>query len=281
MRRHRVFVATAATLLFAAAPAAAVPDAEYSFQIDLSTSPRTFEDASVIQFALPRSKITVRAGGRLRRVTVHGFTVGGPEGTTEIVRRLRGRYPNVQDVIIDRPLTAAEKRYAVGKLVWIDGDVLAVHPSNPLCAAGTTLAKVRAILKGSSRVLVPSGTFGEPEHLFGVGRYGSGPRATFESEALFKVAREPATIAAVAWSGARDELAAGKVCAVPIGGVTPTETTLRDRSYPAAVHATHAYARTAYRGYRSYIRRWYRGFLTSEKIRNLLLTTRGRERLLP
>ena len=50
---------------------------------------------------------------------------------------------------------------------------------------------------------------------------------------------------------------------------------------PASVHATYAYSRRWYSGWMSYVPRWYRAFLRSDKIRDLLETSRGRQRLLP
>ena len=276
----RTLLLALALLLVAAPPAGARSDADYGFQIDLVAAGRAFEDGSLIQYALPR-RTSVRAGGRTRTVSVRGFTVGGPESAGAIVRRLRGRYPVTQDVIVDRPLTSAERRYAASALVYIDGDVLAVHPTHPLCTSGTTLSGVREMLRGSARGYVPAGLTGDPERMFGVNRMGSGMRTVSEASAITAVKSDPQVFAAVAWSAVRDELAAGEVCAVPLSGVVPTETTLRDRSYPASVHATYAYSRRWYSGWMSYVPRWYRAFLRSDKIRNLLETARGRQRLLP
>jgi hypothetical protein len=47
------------------------------------------------------------------------------------------------------------------------------------------------------------------------------------------------------------------------------------------VHATYAYSKAVYRGWKAYQSRWYRAFLKSSQIRTLLETARGRKRLLP
>jgi hypothetical protein len=183
--------------------------------------------------------------------------------------------------MVDRPLTPAERRYAASALVYIDGDVLAVHPTHPLCAGGSTLSAVREMLRGSARAYVPAGLTGDPERMFGVNRTGSGIRTVSEASAIATLKSNAEVFAAVAWSAVRDELLTGEVCAVPLSGVVPTEATLRDRSYPASVHATYAYSRRWYGVWMSYVPRWYRAFLRSDKIRNLLETARGRHRLLP
>lgn len=269
-----------AVLLAAAAPADARPDTDYAIRIDLLASARAGEDGSLVQFALPR-RARVSAGARRRTVSVAGTTTAGQLDATAVLRELRGRNPVTTDALVDRPLTAAERRYAGSALVWIDGDVLAVHPANPLCPGGATLADVRALLSGDRRGYAPAGLSGEPEPLFGLRSYGSAIRAVRESTALAAVGQDPDAVAAVAWSAAREPIASGAVCAVAIDGVAPTEATLRDRSYPAAVHMTYAYSRAAYRGFFGYASRWYRGFLRSAKVRTLLQSARGRARLLP
>jgi hypothetical protein len=277
---RRALLTTLLLVLAAGAPAAARIDPNYSFQLDLTTSARAGEDASLIQFALPR-KTTVRAAGRTRTVRVVGFTISGPEGPTTIVKRLRGKYPQNNVAMVERPLTTAEKRYAGSQLVWIDGDVLIVHPQNALCAAGSSLADIRTMLRGTAKGYAPAGLTGDPERLFGVTRYGSGIKTVNEASAISSIAGDPQAFAAVAWSAAREEIEAGQVCAVPIGGITPSEATLRDRSYPAAVHATFAYSKTVFKGWRAYQVRWYKAFLRSAKIKTLLESARGRKRLLP
>jgi hypothetical protein len=276
----RTLLLAVALAVVVAAPAGARSDADYGFQIDLIAAGRAFEDGSLIQYALPR-KTTVRAGGRTRTVRVAGFTVGGPERAGSVLKNLRGRYPRTTDAMVDRPLTPAERRYAESVLVYVDGDVLAVHPTHPLCAAGTTRSAVRDMLRSSARGYVPAGLTGDPERMFGVNTFGSGIRTVSEASAINTVRSDPETFAAVAWSAVRDELESGEVCAVALSGVAPSEATLRDRSYPASVHATYAYSRRWYSGWMSYVPRWYKAFLRSEKIRDLLETARGRRRLLP
>ncbi len=179
-----------AVVLAAAAPAAARPDVDYAFQIDLFASARAGEDASLVQFALPR-RARVNAGGRRRTVPVAGTTSAGRLDATAILRGLRGRHPLTSDAMVDRPLTAAESRYAGSMLVWIDGDVLAVNPADPLCAAGASLADIRGLLTGDGHGYAPAGLAGAPELLFGLSRYGSGIRALRESAALDAVAQDP------------------------------------------------------------------------------------------
>ena len=276
----RTLLLSLALVLVVATPASARTDRDYGFQIDLATSARAAEDAGVIQFALPR-KARIKVGGRKRNVPVRGFTASGPESARTILRRLRGRHPRIRDALVERPLTSRERRYAGSALVWIDADVLAVNLQHPLCASGASIAQIRSLLSGSERGYAPAGLADQPERLFGLTQYGPAIEIVSEQSAIAAVARDAGAFAAVAWSAARERIATGDICAVAINGVTPTEETLRDRSYGAAVHMTYAYSRAAYRGVFRYVPRWYRSFLRSARIEALLRSARGRERLLP
>ena len=285
---RRVLIATTVLLLAAPASAAAGPDWHHSFQVNVLTSPRMWEDASAVQFALPLS-VQARVHGKLhRRIPFSGYTISR-RSVGEVLREARRKY-HEGNAFIERPLKARERRHFRSRLVWVDGDVLAVHPTDPLCRSGSSLGAVRDLLTapaGGRDIYVPAGLTGDPEHLFGLewdrgpDAYGRGIKAVGEGSAVAAVASSPGSVAAVAWSAARWALDAGRVCAVPLAGVAPTEATLRDRSYPAAVHAHLVYKRrNGFRGL-GYAKRWYLNHLRSAETRELLATSRGRARLLP
>jgi hypothetical protein len=286
---RRLALAAALAALCAPATAAARPSVEHAFQVNVTTSPRMWEDVSALQFSHPLS-LTVRVHGtRHRKVPFSAYTISR-ESIGAALRESAGRY-NEGNAFIERPLKQRERRKFRSQLVWIDGDVLAVHPTDPLCASGMSLSAVRKLLTsptGDKRIYVPAGLTGDPEHLFGIkwtatgpNGYGRGVQAVVESSAVRAVGSSPGMIAAVAWSAARDALAAGAVCAVPIGGVAPTEATLRSRKYPAAVHATFVYKRRGGFFGVAHARKWYLKRLRSGAMQRHLTTSRGRERLLP
>jgi hypothetical protein len=286
----RGLAALAALSTLAALPASAlaVRPADYGFQVNAATTARTWEDASLIGFSItPATRARIRVHGHVLRVPVSANTLTAG-GTTAQTLRYAGKLG--VGAFVDRPLTAAERRRWSARPVWTDADVLVVNPGDPRCAQTTTVAAVRRLLtaRATRPVYVPAGLTGDPEHLFGLhptrGRsaYGQGVRAVAEASAVSAVASDPGAVAAVAWSAARAALAAGAVCAEPIGGVTATEATLRSGRYPATVPVSYVTRRGRYEGaLPAYARRWYLGYLHSAKVRHLLRTARGRDRLLP
>lgn len=286
-----------ATLLLMLAPAVAQAQKprpeDWGFQVRADTTGRTFEDASLIQFSMRpplRADIVVR--GHELEVAVDGVTLTGLASTAKTLKTAH-RTGLPSGVFVDRRLRPGEARRWKAKPVWIDGDVLLVNPANPLCAGGATLGAVRERLKTAATgpLLVPTGLFGAEEQLFDLhppaGResgYAPVAKAVAEWQAISAVASDPAAIAAVAWSAARGRLEGGSVCAVPLDGVAPTEATLRDGTYPATVPVSFAWDRKPRFGrpsFPGFQRRWYFRYLRSAAVREILLTGRGRERLLP
>jgi hypothetical protein len=277
-----------AALAVAPASAHALRASDYGFQVNVAATGRAWEDTSVIQFSItPATRARITVHGHALRVGVSANTLTDGSGTAGTLR-----YAGIvgSGAFVDTPLTAAQRARWHARPVWIDGDVLAAHPSNPLCAQGTTLAAVRARLTAATvTTYVPAGLTAEPEALFGLHRrtgatspYGAGVRAVDEGSAVAAVASDPSAVAAVAFSGARAALAAGAVCAVPLSGVVPTEATLRDGTYPASVPIAYAWRRHSPHGALApYAQRWYLDYLRSPKIRALLRTSRGRDRILP
>ena len=256
-------------------------------QVDLNLTSRMSEDGATAWIGLPSGKVTVFAGGKRRRVYARGFSACCYRAASTI------RTLGDQMALIDRPLMPRERRRNAARLAWVDGDVIVAHPSNSACTTGLGLADARAALKGEIRpfekLYAPRSAFnGVRELLFGLTAasvdtrvYGPDVRLVGEGSAISAVASDPAAAAAVAWSAAREEIASGSVCAVPINGRTPDERSLRDRSYLASVHAYLVYSKAAYARRLGYVKRWYTNFVASAGVRAILRKQRGRDVLAP
>jgi hypothetical protein len=284
----RLLIVVVAAFLYAL-PAAASGATVYGGQMNISTGARLFDDTSILQYAAPRHV----------RTRIDGTPQTAGMGVNTLCCRTdwqllhdTNRYGGPA-VMLSRPLTPGERRSYVGRLLWIDGDVLVAKAGDERCTSGMTLAQARALLEhavpASKRIYAPSSPFdGEREVLFGIPAknttdpaYGKGVRIVEEQSAITAAASDPAATAAVAWSGARAALATGTVCQIPIGGVTATEATLRSRQYPVSIHATFVVSRRHPFG-APWVRRWYlHEYVPSAKTKELLRTARGRNRLLP
>jgi hypothetical protein len=281
----RVVLAALAALVLAF-PASSGARVYVAGQMNISTGDRVFDDTSVIQYAAPRT-VHAKIQGKTRRVSMSVNTLCCR--TDSQLLRDTTEYGGPA-VMLDRPLTTAEKRRYTGHLVWVDGDVLVAQPGNPSCAAGMSLTQARGLLKGpgSARVYAPASPFdGARVVMFGIPAknendhaYGPGVRIVGEQQAIAAVTGDPGALAAVAWSAARAALDAGAVCQVPINGVTASEATLRSRQYPVSVQATFVVSKKSPFG-APWLRRWYLSYLKSAKVHKLLQTADGRNRLLP
>src|ERR1700760_3553468 len=144
MRALLAVLAAVLTLLLAPAARAQRPS-DYRFQVDVDASARAWEDASALQFSItPKTRATISVRGRTLRVPVSAYTAtdGGDSASALRYSKITG----TAGAFVDRRLTASERRAWHSQLVWIDGDVLAVNPSNPLCTSGTTRAAAHSML---------------------------------------------------------------------------------------------------------------------------------------
>ncbi len=287
---HRCLIVTTLCLwsfLAGTVASASASDLDYTMQVDVNLTSRLSEDGATAWIALPKGKVTVFAGGKQRRVYARGFSACCyPAGKT--ISTLHD-----QMALVERPLTPRERRRNGARLAWIDGDVIIAHPSNPACPTGLGLAETRAALRGTTqpfeRLYAPRSAFnGIRELLFGLTAaredtrvYGDNVRLVGEASAISAVASDSRSAAAVAWSAAREEIASGAVCALPINGRTADEKSLRDRSYPAAIHVYLVYRKKVYAGWQSYVKRWYTNFVASVGVRSMLRKERGRDVLAP
>lgn len=147
----------------------------------------------------------------------------------------------------DRRLTSAERRRFVQVADFgRDADVLVVQREHPACA-GLTLAQARSIATGHtlkwSQVAAPasgaSDTIalrhvrfapGRIEPRLGAGVKLPGGKASADG-GISEAAGNGAVAGITSWSRARNR---SDVCAVPIGGIAPTDVSVHNLTYPGA-----------------------------------------------
>lgn len=166
--------------------------------------------------------------------------------TTQALTEIR-RYELPYFTYADRKLGSAERRrFEVLLDIGRDADVLAVKAGSPLCTNGVTLAQARGIATGkitnwsavgggsgsiALRHVVVRGTF-EPR----LGAAKKPAAAKGRADGGVADAAQDASVAAVtSWSRARSR---GDVCAVPVDGLQPTNTTVHGLTYKGAYPVT-------------------------------------------
>lgn len=278
-RRHRIAgmaslaAVTAAVTLSAAAPSSAA--VTQLGQIVLITPSRVWDETAWLAYPPPGDLATRLQVGR-RRVPVYWAmaAVGAPDTTTALGR---ARRDVSSAAVVERPLSAAERRRFRVIPLYVDADVLVAAAGSPVCTTGVPLGRARAILRGQVtrwaqaspaasgmpepiRAWVPRAAGGTKLPMLDVapprqrleparpvprfGRYGASVTALPES-ALPARAAQPGAVAAMRYSSAAPSIAGGALCALPIAGVTPSEDTLRSGAYPVTRPVGLAFSRRA------------------------------------
>lgn len=227
-------------------------------QVQVYAPPRVYEHTQSLpieEFERTRPPTRFQVDGHTRRVYWNNTVVGG-SSTTEALRQMRraGQFPT--GVFADRRLTAAErKRFREVAPLYDDGDVMVVAAGHPACR-GLTRAQARAIVAGKitrwSRVVAGAakdtisvryrGGGSRADLRFGArfvrqasGRfrpsYPSGSRGSADGGLAAAASGDHSVAAVTGWSRLR---ARPGVCAVPLGGVPPSNATVSDHSYPEA-----------------------------------------------
>lgn len=259
MRRARtVLLAALFSALLAPAAHAVVPGR--FVQIDATNATRVDRLIGFIpiQGIDPKNAGTpVRIGGRRYRLL--WLNAGGSTPSLGLtLSNLARLSPSNKGVFADRPLTSKERRrFAVLVDLGRDADVLVAAAGHPACR-GISRAAARGIARGSITRWSDAGVSGvEPDAIslrlagtdtsFTEMRLGSPSkkpaRARIEADGgIAAAARGDRSVAAVtSWSRARAWRAG--VCAVPLGGVAPTDETVRSLAYPEAYRITFVAAR--------------------------------------
>jgi hypothetical protein len=198
--------------------------------------------------------IEVRVGGRsYRYVFGNAAAVVGPSPGIYLRNIIRARrHPSPEGIFLDRRPTAAEGRHLrVRADLGRDADVLAVQRGHPACASGVSRAAARGIAAGTVRTWsaagVPTPASGDAIALRRAGtgidrsaepRFGADWRVPTGARAapdggLSEAASGSLAVAAItSWSRAR--AFQQTTCAVPVGGATLSDTTVRELSHPDA-----------------------------------------------
>ena len=262
MRRAALAV-TAAALLAAPSPAVGqkVQDTFFNSVIPLRID--HLIGFTTTTFAIhPRGEpivpISVRVGGkRYRYVFGNAAAAVGPSATIYLRNLVQARSnPGPQGIFVDRRLTSAERRHlTVRKDLARDADVLVVARDHPACATGVSRAAARGIatrtIKTWSAAGVPAPSSGDAIALRRAGtgveravepRFGGswklprGARAARDGGLGEAASGNQAVAAVTSWSRARAYQRT--TCAVPVGGVAPSDESVRALSYPAAYPIT-------------------------------------------
>ena len=208
---------------------------------------------------------TVRNGGRTFRFVYQNSAAVWPD-TGLIVRTLSGRYANsTAGGFVDRRLTAKQRRRLVVRVdLGRDADVVVVAAGHPACGAGLTVAQARGIARGAitrwSQVValapgapdaiavrVEQTSTGGKVPRWGViedRKFAKGTRAAADGGLGQVASGDQALAALTSWTRAR---AYRGVCAVPIGGVAPTDASVFELRYPAAFPISYVAARRPFR----------------------------------
>jgi hypothetical protein len=290
----------------AAAPAATFPT---SFQMLQLTPSRVWQETSFIPDALPSPR------DRIYRYRIGSRTFVGPwfpaaastKTASEALARVHkdatsGFGSGSDGVIVDRPLTAVERRrFTPLADLYRDADVMVVAAGNPACA-GLTRAQARSIATGAIRrwSQVAAGAATDTirvRHLvdgFGNGvphlgarwvgvntrqrvNYAPGAVGARDGGVSAAAAGDQAIAAITTWSRVR-ALGAGP-CVVPLNGVAPSDVTVASLRYAEAFPVTYVVTRALVgrsavaRARNAVMRRAMRAHLRSEKVRGPL---RGR-----
>ena len=246
-RRATLSVATAAAV-FALPLAAQAETISGAHQVSADIPPRIDRNIGFIPVntmgRLPSFRVYVGGGQWVRGPWVNFTRSGLPMSESLKLWRRNGVG---HGTFSDRRLTRAERRQFVQVADFgRDADVLLVQSGHPACA-GLSLAQVRSIAKGQttkwSQVAAPANgaadTIALRHTLFSEGtiepRFGasSKPRVgkPVADGGIAEAARNGSVAAITSWSRARFR---SGVCAVPIGGVTPTNVSVHNLTFPGA-----------------------------------------------
>lgn len=272
------------------APAKTVTD---TWQVSLQMPPQLWDDAASLgnipgdgidAFTVGSTKYRIRwANATIRQLPKY------------MLQRQGGKYGTTTAGLYDRPLTKQQlKKFGLKqRLLWLDADVLLADAGSPVCQ-GLTAAQLTGVLDGSITdwqqvfagqaqavsLRVPVDYLGKPRILFGRKAY-PGAQPTTDGGTLSVTG---GTVAVQKLSYASKYLASGGVCAVPIGGVAPSEQTTRDRSYPHSYSVYYVDRKKPTKGIGAkpapLLKRW-EYFLFGPVGDTYLTTTGGRQRFLP
>ncbi len=286
-----VAAASAGLLFTSVAPADAKTVREY-WQVSVQMPAELWEDgANITQITGETDVFTLGSTRYLIRWT---------NATSSTVRKYMpkmqgGKWGSVTAGLYPKPLSRKTlKRWGLRQRpLWLDADILVAAADSPLCA-GMSSAQVQGVLDGSIRdwgAVHPEAAGGsvtvsvvrdyseDYRPQFGRQKYGSTVQPTTDGQTLSGTG-----VSAQKFSYAHRALSSGTLCAVPVDGVTPSEQSIRDRSYPYAYtvyYVDRVKPRRGKTGISKAQRIRWEQFLFGDRGREYLLTQGGRQRLLP
>lgn len=267
------------------------------WQVSVQIPPQLWDDGASLPFIMGNAIDSFSAGGNEYRIQWNNaaFSAPGPKPS-----RQGGPYGTVTAGLYDRPLTEAQLRKfgLKQRLLWGDADVIVAAKDSPVCA-GLTPSQVDGVLGGSItdwravfpswptgvdsavRLNVPLDYAGKPRWAFGRNTYAPGFSRTTDSASLRLAGGQ---VAVQKLSFVERYLASAGLCAVPVGGVAPSEQSTRDLTYPPAYQVYYVSRVNPTKGSggkpAATIERW-ESLLFGELGRQYLTTSLGRARFLP
>jgi hypothetical protein len=299
-------VALAAALAAGAALPAAGDAATFrtSFLLNQLTPSRVFAQTSFLPFSVPpdlKRSYRYRLGGSTFTGIWVPAAIGRKDATealTEVAKGVGLGANGAAAIVVDRPLTRAEKgRFEVLADLYRDADVLVVAAGHPACG-GITRKAARDVAEGRAtrwsqvvagagadaiKLRYPADGFGNGVPHLGVrwvGRfnkqrvaYGPAGKPAGDGGVSLAAGGDQAVAAITTWSRVRG--LGASVCAVPLGGIAPTDASVASLRYPEAFPVLYAVGRrrdaSAFaRAQTVVVRREVRAFLRSERCKALL-----------
>lgn len=184
------------------------------------------------------------------------------------------------------------------RLLWLDSDILIAAAGSQACT-GVSSAQLDGILSGTITdwrqafpdwpqamdpqvvLRVATSADGQPRWHFGRNAFGAAVQSTTDAGTLAVTA---GAVAVQKLSYASKYLASAGLCAVPVNGITPTEQTTRDRTYPNSYGVYYVSRKKPTKGIgakpAAVIKRWEE-LLFGAPGDAYLATSLGRSRILP
>ena len=293
----RLGLVTLAAMAMLTASADAKFVGTFSFAVEVPA--QLWDDAGSLPFAALPFREKFRQDGKSYAVVWAPLTVRARR-SSEALRYLAFGNKLASAAVLDTKLSTSflAKHNLQQRKIWSDADVLVADEGSPVCR-GMTASALQKVLGGEItdwRTIYPDWPADRPTavDLWYPADYKNDPRILFGHQTYAKRARKTTdagtlmtsqnAIGVNKLSYALQYVEPGRRCLASIGGVAPSESSVRDSSYPFAydvwwVDFKHVDGRhtTEYPAER---KRWYH-WLWSQHTRHYLQTFLNRKRFLP
>jgi len=267
--------------------------------VSVEMPPQLWDDAGSLPLKAAPFRDKFRQNGKSYAVVWAPSTVRAT-GTADILEHLARGRSGPGAAVLDKRLPASflTKRNLQQRRIWSDADVLVADAGSPVCR-GMTAGQLQELLAGEItdwRTLYPDWPADRPSSvdLWYPADYKNDPRILFGRTTYARRARKTTDAGTLMTSQnavgvnklsyALQYVEPGRRCLAPIGGVAPSEASVRDGSYPYGydvwwVDYKHVDGRHTVE-YPAERKRWYH-WLWSQKTRHYLQTFLNRHRFLP